>query len=79
MLALILSLALSTTVAEPEQPTTTTTAKPEKAKKVCRADNTTGSRLKTRICKTQEEWDAMNAAMRQDAQSKAGGQSGNGG
>jgi curli biogenesis system outer membrane secretion channel CsgG len=61
MLTLVLSLALSAAApeaAEAAAPTTTTTAaKPAKPKKICRSDADTGSRLKTRTCKTQEQWD----------------------
>lgn len=61
MLTLVLSLALSAAAPEAaEAPTpTTTTAKPAKPKKICRSDVNTGSRLKGRTCKTQEQWDAQ--------------------
>lgn len=59
MLTLVLSLALS--AAAPEAATSpapaTTAAKPPKPKKICRTDADTGTRLKTRTCKTQEQWD----------------------
>ncbi|MBO9697351.1 MAG: hypothetical protein J7499_14240 [Sphingopyxis sp.] len=61
MLTLILSLALS--AAAPEAAETpapaATPAKPAKPKKICRTDVNTGSRLKGRTCKTQEQWDAQ--------------------
>lgn len=61
MLTIILSLALS--AAAPEAAgtpaPTTTAAKPAKPKKICRTDVNTGSRLKGRTCKTQEQWDAQ--------------------
>ena len=56
MLTLVLSLALSA-VAPEAAPPTVDEAKPEKPKMVCRADKASGSRLKTRICMTQEQWD----------------------
>ncbi|MGH6697418.1 hypothetical protein [Sphingopyxis sp.] len=59
MLTLVLSLALSAAAPEAAEAAapTTTTAKPAKPKKICRSDADTGSRLKTRTCKTQEQWD----------------------
>jgi hypothetical protein len=36
-----------------------TAAKPVKIKKVCRAGAATGTRLTSKICKTQAEWDAQ--------------------
>lgn len=64
MFTLMISLALSAAAAEPATtsatPTETETkAKPVKAKKICRAGAATGSRLSSKICKTQAEWDAM--------------------
>lgn len=61
MLTLVLSLALSAAApAAADAPApTTTTAKPAKPKKICRSDANTGSRLKGRTCKTQEQWDAQ--------------------
>lgn len=61
MLTLVLSLALSAAAPEAgDAPApTTTTAKPAKPKKICRTDVNTGSRLKGRTCKTQEQWDAQ--------------------
>lgn len=58
MLTLVLFLALS--AAGPEAappPSIPNEAKPEKPKMVCRADKASGSRLKNRICMTQEQWD----------------------
>lgn len=57
MLTLVLSLALSAVAPEAAAPPTVDEAKPEKPKMVCRADKASGSRLKTRICMTQEQWD----------------------
>lgn len=35
------------------------TAKPVKVKKICRAGAATGSRMTSKICKSQAEWDAQ--------------------
>jgi hypothetical protein len=44
-----------------------------KEKKICRAQETTGSRLASkRICKTQAEWDEIAANARNDVESTAG-------
>lgn len=40
--------------------------KPAKAKMVCRADDTSGSRVRAKICKTQQEWDSMRQGVRGD-------------
>lgn len=62
-LALIIALAASSVSAAAlatEQSATETVAKKKKPKKICKADNSiTGSRIAKRICKTQEEWDAV--------------------
>lgn len=43
---------------------------PVKEKKICRVQETTGSRLSSkRICKTQAEWDEIAANARNDVQS----------
>ena len=68
MLTLVLSLALAAAAA-PEtasQAQTTSEAKPPKPKMVCRANKSTGSRLKGRICKTQEEWDGQQSEVHSD-------------
>ena len=61
MLTLVLSLALS--AAAPETTASpapaTTAAKPPKPKKICRSEADTGTRMKTRTCKTQEQWDSQ--------------------
>ena len=41
-------------------------AKPEKEKKICRREETTGSVMLTRVCHTKEEWVAIDKA-NQDA------------
>ncbi|MBL0916027.1 MAG: hypothetical protein IBJ13_11090 [Sphingopyxis sp.] len=70
MLSLALTLLLSAaspdaTAAEPAP--TTTPAKPAKVKKVCRNDDNTGSRLKKKTCRTQEEWDNQRTELRGDS------------
>ncbi|MDQ1158179.1 hypothetical protein QE385_002506 [Sphingomonas sp. SORGH_AS 950] len=66
MLTTLLLLALSGQQAEP-------TPAPVKEKKICRAQETTGSRLASkRICKTQAEWDEIAANARNDVESTAG-------
>lgn len=74
MLTLVLSLALSAaapeTAAEPAP--ATTAAKPEKPKKICRSDVNTGSRLKGRVCKTQEQWDNQPNDVRNDVRVSGG-------
>lgn len=68
MLTLVLSLALASAAPEAASPPPATSeAKPEKAKKICRANKSTGSRIKGRICKTQEEWDGQTTDIRNDA------------
>lgn len=71
MLTLILSLALAAAAPEAAaSPQTTSETKPAKPKMVCRANKSTGSRLKSRICKTQEEWDGQQSDVRNDARLK---------
>jgi len=41
-------------------------AKPEKPKKICRSEETTGSIMLTRVCHTKDEWAAIDKA-NQDA------------
>ena len=68
MLTLVLSLALSAAAPEAAaSPPATSETKPVKPKMVCRANKSTGSRLKSRICKTQEEWDGQQSDARNDA------------
>lgn len=68
MLTLVLALALSAAAPEADAPLPTTSeAKPAKPKMVCRANKSTGSRLKSRICKTLEEWDGQPSDIRSDA------------
>jgi hypothetical protein len=65
MMTLFLSLALAAAAAEnpPADGATTTTqpAKPVKPKKICKATRMTGSSIGRRVCKTQEQWDAIAA------------------
>ncbi len=73
MLTLVFSLALAAAAPEAaasaEQATTSET-KPAKPKMVCRANKSTGSRLKSRVCKTQEEWDGQQSDVRNDSRLK---------
>lgn len=39
-------------------------AKPAKPRKICRQDEATYSRMPTKVCKTQEEWDALDGRNR---------------
>lgn len=62
MLTTLLLLALTGQQAEP-------TPVPAKEKKICRVQETTGSRLGAkRICKTQAEWDEIAANARNDVE-----------
>ncbi|MFN3676623.1 MAG: hypothetical protein ACK4TC_11635 [Sphingomonas pseudosanguinis] len=66
MLTTLLLLALTGQQAEPA-PT------PVKEKKICRVQETTGSRLAAkRICKTQAEWDEIAANARNDVETATG-------
>ncbi|CAM3207919.1 MULTISPECIES: hypothetical protein [Sphingomonas] len=66
MLTTLLLLALAGQQAEPTPP-------PVKEKKICRVQETTGSRLGAkRICKTQAEWDEIAANARNDVDSATG-------
>lgn len=68
MFTLMLSLTLAAAAPEAAtQPPATSEVKPEKPKKICRANKSTGSRIKGRICKTQEEWDGQATDIRNDA------------
>lgn len=68
MLTLVLSLALAAAAPEAATPAVASSeVKPEKPKKICRANKSTGSRIKGRICKTQEEWDGQPTSIRNDA------------
>lgn len=77
MLTLMISLALATATAEPaaQNPTpTTATAKP---KKICRAEESVGSRLSRKTCKTQAEWDDQKLSDEATRASKRNGGAGN--
>ncbi len=51
-------------VAQAPQPSAPQVAAPVKEKKICRSENSTGSILPKRTCKTQAEWTATDAANR---------------
>lgn len=55
----LLLLAASPEVSADTPAADTTQAKPTKPKKICRSGGATGSRLPSKICKTQAEWDAL--------------------
>jgi hypothetical protein len=55
LLLLAASPETAPATAAPETPQ----SKPLKAKKICRAGSATGSRMTSKICKTQAEWDAQ--------------------
>lgn len=56
----LLLFAASPDAAAPVTSTETPpTAKPVKVKKICRAGAATGTRMTSKICKTQAEWDAQ--------------------
>lgn len=57
-------VALLLLTASPDAATSTTNsetpvAKPAKPKKICRPGAATGTRMTSKICKTQAEWDAQ--------------------
>lgn len=62
MMTFMLALALATSAAEnapADDVTATQSAKPEKVKRICKATKMTGSSIGRRVCKTQEQWNAM--------------------
>lgn len=66
MLTTLMLLALAGQQTEPTLP-------PAKEKKICRVQETTGSRLAAkRICKTQAEWDEIAANARNDVETATG-------
>ncbi|MFV0922780.1 hypothetical protein ACR720_04745 [Sphingomonas parapaucimobilis] len=68
MLTTLLLLALTGQQAEPAP-----APAPVKEKKICRVQETTGSRLSSkRICKTQAEWDEIAANARNDVENATG-------
>ena len=63
MRALVPVLALAICLPGPAFSQADGAAKPAKARKVCRADTKTGSRMaRASICMTQDEWDRYDAA-----------------
>lgn len=63
MMTLALALLLSATAADKPEAgapaVSAQTAKPEKPKRICKATKMTGSSIGRRVCKTQEQWDAI--------------------
>jgi hypothetical protein len=54
------------------QPATAPAARPVKDKKVCKAEEETGSRLgRKTICRTQAEWDELSYRQRQEIERKS--------
>lgn len=74
MLSLAFALLLS--AAAPDSSSTpvptTESAKPPKRPKICREDEHTGSRMRKKICKTQEEWNNQDSNFRGDVRFKGG-------
>ncbi len=58
------ALLLTAPVPVVAQDTVTVTAKPAKEKKICRRDNTVGTRLAKYTCLTRSQWDAREAEAR---------------
>ncbi len=58
-LAACLALALPVTVSAATAPDQETETKAKKPKKLCKRVQTTGSRMKTRVCMTEAEWDKL--------------------
>lgn len=69
MIAFILSVALAAAAADPAVAAKPDAAKAEKTGKdglVCKKEAVLGSRMKQRICLTEEEWEARKTAARDD-------------
>ena len=82
MLTLMLSLALSAAAPDASASAEAAPAKPAKVKAakpklICKSETTTRSRMPTRICKTQEQWDAQNSTAKDELQTKSSGVDGN--
>jgi hypothetical protein len=60
-IVVLLLLFASPEAAAPATTADTPQAKPAKVKKICRAGADTGSRMTSKICKTQSEWDALSS------------------
>lgn len=69
----LLLLAASPDAATSTTGTETPAAKPVKVKKVCRPGSATGTRMSSKICKTQAEWDAQLGADSTKLDSQRGG------
>ena len=80
MLSLAFALLMATAGPDPAATPApaTQSAKPPKAPKppkICREIESTGSRMPSKICKTQEEWDNQSTNLRGDARVKSAGDS----
>ncbi len=49
------------------EPTPVAAAEPRRARKICRSEEVTGSRMKQRVCLTSEQWAARETVSRQAA------------
>lgn len=59
LLAGVLSMLLSASVAAAPKEETKAEARPDPDKRVCRSVKVTGSQIRQRVCHTQREWDRM--------------------
>ncbi|HMO76852.1 MAG TPA: hypothetical protein PKD99_12875 [Sphingopyxis sp.] len=73
MLSLFLSLALAASATDPATDPKAQPPKPAKPKLICKSETSTRSRMPTRVCKTQEEWDAQAGNVKDELQTKSGG------
>lgn len=71
MLTLFLSLALSTSTAEPATDAKPATSKPPKPKLICRSEENARGRIPKRVCKAQEDWDAQPGNVTDELQTKS--------
>lgn len=69
----LLILAASPDAVQPAIGTEASETKPVKVKKVCRPGSATGTRMSSKICKTQSEWDAQLGADSTKLDSQRGG------
>lgn len=72
--SIALTLAAATATADASAPPAPAErAKPQKAKRICRTDRVTGSRLNSRTCKTQAEWDAFEGNAKDQLETRSNG------